>query len=276
VCFRQHTGTAEADLWLVRTSACSRGYGAAMLRIGGRTVDRDAAFSYARRYLTEGRGWSYPSYDGYQTAGARGPLTDADLLAPILLNVRQFRITAYEALQGVRPRLTEALDAIPRELKLAEASDDDLTLLGDLFAPLSEPRIPGVRGTILSKVLHRKRPEFVFLFDPQVASTYQVGPDAPLPEDPNRSWREFAPLLGAEIRKDLQREQDFWRAITELAPGPAITELRALDIVAWWAGGPDGPALTGAPSRGMSVAGALPDPSHLVAVSEDDDSRSSS
>jgi hypothetical protein len=210
-----------------------------VLRIGGRTVDREAALDYARRYLTEGNGWSYPSYDGYETARALDPLTDADLLAPVLLNVQQLRITAYEALQAVRSRLAGALEAIPQELTLCGASDDELALLGELFAPLSEPGIPGVRGTILSKVLHRKRPQFIFLFDQHVGRTYQHGPAAPVPEVRGRPWRELAPLLGQAMREDLRREQDFWRSITKFAPGPGITDLRALDIVAWWAGRPD-------------------------------------
>lgn len=207
-----------------------------MLRIGGKIVDRSAAFDYARRYLTEGVGWSYPSYDGYEASQASGPLTDADLLAPVLLNVRHFPITAYEALQTARPRLATSLEAIPRDLALRDASDNDLLMLGDLFAPLTDPGISGVQGTILSKVLHRKRPNFVYLFDPQVSRTYQHGPEAPVPAVRGRSWQAFAPLLARAMREDLLREWEFWGSITALAPGPRITELRALDIVAWWAG----------------------------------------
>jgi hypothetical protein len=36
------------------------------LRIGGAIVDRSTAFDHARRYLTDGSGWAYPSYDGYE------------------------------------------------------------------------------------------------------------------------------------------------------------------------------------------------------------------
>ncbi len=57
------------------------------VKIGGVVVDRDEALAYAQRYLTDGAGWPYPAYDAYERDRAAGPLTDADLLAPVLLNV---------------------------------------------------------------------------------------------------------------------------------------------------------------------------------------------
>ncbi len=62
------------------------------LGIGGVTVDRDEALDHARRYLTDGSGWAYPAYDVYEADRAAGPLTDADLLAPVLLNVNRLSI----------------------------------------------------------------------------------------------------------------------------------------------------------------------------------------
>ncbi len=52
----------------------------AELQIGGVHVQRDDALQLAHRYLTAGRGWAYPSYDGYDAAHAPGPLVDGDLL----------------------------------------------------------------------------------------------------------------------------------------------------------------------------------------------------
>jgi hypothetical protein len=207
-----------------------------MLQVGGVTVDRDAAFAHARDYLTRGTGWAYPSYDGYDAEHAAGPLVDADLLAPILLNVPHIKIATYVALQAVRPRLQEALDRIPPDADLADASTEDLALLGELFAVLDGGGVRGSRGTVLAKVLHRKRPGFIPLYDEQVRSVYQDGPAAPVPRQRGRSWQEFMVVFGAAVQRDLQREQEFWRSIATLAPGPPVTPLRALDIVAWWAG----------------------------------------
>lgn len=74
------------------------------LRVGGRTLDRAAALEHARRYLTDGKGWAYPSYDGYDASYAAGPLVDADFLAALLLNVTRISIATYEALQENRQR----------------------------------------------------------------------------------------------------------------------------------------------------------------------------
>lgn len=208
------------------------------LRVGGVQVKREDALAHARRYLTEGRGWAYPSYDGFDAAAARGPLVDGDLLAPVLLNVRRISVSTYEALQVVRPQLQEVLDRISPDLSLIDANQADRDQLGELFGVLDGPGISGARGTVLSKLLHRKRPAFVPLYDRQVGRVYQHGDVAPVPVIRGRSWREFAPLFATALQDDLRRELPFWQAITALAPGPPITPLRALDIVAWWAGRP--------------------------------------
>ncbi len=205
----------------------------AELQIGGVHVQRDAALQLAHRYLTAGRGWAYPSYDGYAAAHARGPLVDGDLLAPVLLNVRQLSITTYEELQEARPRLQSLLDRIPERQSLADAGREDFELIGELFGVVDDRAIRGARGTVISKVLHRKRPDFIPLYDLRVGAVYQHGPDAPVPVVKHRPWREFAPLFAAAIQADLRREAEFWGQVSALASEPAITPLRALDIVAW-------------------------------------------
>lgn len=96
----------------------------------------------------------------------------------------------------------------------------------------------GAQGTVLAKVLHRKRPRFIPLYDDQVRSVYQDGPNPPVPPQPGRSWSEFIVLFAAAVQQDLRDEAQFWAEVTALAPGPKITPVRALDIVAWWAGRP--------------------------------------
>ncbi len=205
----------------------------AELRIGGMRLEREAAFEQARHYLTVGRGWAYPSYDGYDAAHARGPLADADLLAPVLLNVRQMNITTYEQLQNALPRLQELLDLIPERESLADAGAAEFELLGELFGVVDNSAIRGARGTVISKILHRKRPGFIPLYDPRVGAVYQGGPEAPIPVVRRRPWREFTPLFAAAVQIDLRREAEFWQEVAALAPGPPITPLRALDLVAW-------------------------------------------
>lgn len=210
------------------------------IRLGGLVVPQHEALAYATSYLTQrGHGWAYPWYDGFDVQHAAGPLVDADLLAPLLLNVR-ISITTYAALQAVRPRLQSALDSISPELSLADATPEQVAGLGELFAVLDDPGVPGARGTVLSTMLHRKRPALIPLYDEQVRSVYQDGPDAPVPPATEpRPWREFWGLYSLAVQADLKRELPFWQRLAALAPGPPITPLRALDIVAWWAGRPD-------------------------------------
>lgn len=97
----------------------------------------------------------------------------------------------------------------------------------------------GAKGTVLAKVLHRKRPRFVPLYDEQVRTVYQSGPDAPVKPPPRRTrraWRDFVVLYAAAVQDDLRREASLWSEIARLATEPPITTLRALDIVAWKAG----------------------------------------
>jgi hypothetical protein len=88
------------------------------LRIGGFDVDRAKALAHARRYLT-----------------------DADLLAPVLLNVSRMKIKTYGGLQAKREELDEHLARIPTDLDLVAADEHALAVLGDMFAVLDGPGV---------------------------------------------------------------------------------------------------------------------------------------
>lgn len=149
------------------------------------------------------------------------------------------RIKTYEALQAKRPELDEHLARIPLNFDLAAAGPGDLAVLGDMFAVLDGPGVWGARGTVLAKVLHRERPGFVPLYDEQVRRVYQDGPHPSVKRQRGRTWREFIVLYAGAVQADLRREADFWADIAALAVDPPITPLRALGIVAWWAGQPN-------------------------------------
>lgn len=79
---------------------------AASVQIGGASLSRSAAFSAARDYLSGEGGYAYPAYDTYDSGSDPDRVSDADLLAPVLLNVSP-SITAYYSLQGLRSQLEE-------------------------------------------------------------------------------------------------------------------------------------------------------------------------
>jgi hypothetical protein len=203
------------------------------LTVGGRDLPRRAAFDYAQRYLTSGKGFAYPSYDGYDRERAMEPLRDTDLLAPVLLNVRHLSVTTFEELLPLIPRLREALDGLPVDLSLVDAGTEHDVLIARLFSVLDDPGVWGAQGTVLAKILHRKRPALIPLYDANVWSVYVP---SPVPRDPRRSWEKFFGLFLPAVRDDLRRELPFWEEIAALAPTVPITPLRALDIVAWWEG----------------------------------------
>ncbi len=209
-----------------------------VLHVGGREVGVDQARRWVHEYLNGQPGqYGYPSYDGYVTNDDPSSLCDGDLLAPVLLNVRA-RIDSFADLQAVRPQIEQDLAAVPVGVDLAGqgANESTLQAIGALYTVLDgDDRPRHVSGTTLAKVLHRKRPSLIPLYDEQVRRVYQDGPGAPISADRGRTWQEFMELLAGCMQADLTRALDHWDDLTELAPadGPAVSRLRVLDIVAW-------------------------------------------
>ena len=90
-----------------------------------------------------------------------------------------------------------------------------------------------MRGTIVSKVLHRKRPDLVPLYDSRIFEAY-TAPGA-IPRATDRSWQDFMELLCMQMREDLQTEREAFAALERLAAdeGKPVTQLRILDILVW-------------------------------------------
>lgn len=209
-----------------------------VIRVGNRSVSTDHALTYAQRYLcTPDENWAYPGYDAYLRDTASAPLSEADLLAPILLNVQHMKLQTYYGLLRELPRLQLLLDELDPALMLEQASEDDLAVLGQFFSGIDDARLHGTSGTTMAKILHRKRPRLIPLYDKQVGSCYQHGVDAPVPLEQGRRWDAFMPLFARAVRNDLIEHMSFWKQVCALAADPPITPLRALDIVAWSVGG---------------------------------------
>lgn len=126
------------------------------------------------------------------------------------------------------------------DVQLVDATPDHLSAIGACFGLLDSNRRPrGVQGTKLAKLLHRKRPALIPLYDEHIRSVYQDGAKAPVPKVRGRSWQDFMALLSAAIQSDLRRNPDVWSELARLTPAESepITTVRALDIVAWGLGG---------------------------------------
>jgi hypothetical protein len=211
------------------------------LTIGNRRVTTDKAIKWVSDYTSTpedpNKPYGYPWYDTYDT-GDSPLLVDGDLLAPVLLNVRP-SIAAYRSLKGMTEQLNSILREIPVSASLRDT--DDLSAIGRLYEPLDDENYShGVRGTTLAKVLHRKRPNLIPLFDVEIRKCYSTkhgNAAARIPTARNRNWSEYMILLAEAIRDDLRSAPVEWNGVMDAnQTDPPITLLRCFDIVAWKCG----------------------------------------
>jgi hypothetical protein len=199
---------------------------------GGSLPVKDAETLLAD-YLNPTYGYAWPAYDTLVTNGSAALVT-GDLLAPALLEAH-VDAARFGVLVEMLPQLAGVGDLPPT--RLADASDADITVVASLFAVLDaeQYRRRGIRGTIVSKVLHRKRPDLVPLYDSRIDAGYRAS--GRIPHDPHRSWVHFMDLLCKLMREDLQREADGFAALVAFAEerGAQLTALRILDILVWMA-----------------------------------------
>jgi hypothetical protein len=182
-------------------------------------------------YVDIRNGYSYPAYDRLVTNGS-AVLVDGDLLAPSLIGAEIDR-SRFLLLRELVPRLAGVAD-LP-DVALQDADDAVLAQVAELFAVLDDAPYAGkgVRGTILSKVLHRKRPDLVPLYDSRIFESYTA--PGVIERSLHRSWRESFTLLLQHMRTDLLAEADAFTQLEQVAAaaGAPLTRLRILDILIW-------------------------------------------
>ncbi len=178
--------------------------------------------------------YAYPYYDGLVTNGDPLRLCTGDLLAPCLLGT-PVDLDRMATLTALLPLLQRQLDQLPPDLALTDAGPDLLTAVAAVYDPLDDPSVQDrdVKGSLIGKVLHRKRPALVPLFDSRVREFYRSAlPAAPRGQ---RSWREYMELLVPAMRADLIDNAAEFDRLAALVPdtGPRLTGLRILDILVW-------------------------------------------
>ena len=193
-------------------------------------------YTDARRNLSAADPYAFPAYDRFQ-GDDNDPLvlSDADLLAPTLLNV-PVKIRTFYGLARVRDRLEGALrhPAMTRPLEEIEDPEAVSAMVSPLYEVLDGTEAPnGVQGTTLSKVLHRKRPASIVLHDKWVRACY-VGDDAPVARAEVRSWAEYMSLISIAIGADIRAQPNQFARLAAACSCPGeLTAVRLLDIVAW-------------------------------------------
>lgn len=203
------------------------------LKVGAAEVDFEMAKVWAAEYMVGRPGASaYPAYDGYPGSDST-LIAQQDLLAVALLNVSNKPLKVYYGLQSQLELLNERLQSPDLKDSLRDASAATLEAIADLFDVLEERPADNVKLTTLSKVLHRKRPELLPLFDAKIRYCYTDRPGAPVPPKKNRSKRDYRLAWLEALQHDLDQQYAQWEEIAAIAPGPKISPLRALDIIGW-------------------------------------------
>jgi hypothetical protein len=138
-----------------------------------------------------------------------------------------------------RDDVSDWLAALPPDVKLWEVDEN----VADHVAGLAD-RFPEVAISLLSKVLHRKRPHLVPLLDRHVVDWYR-------PITRRRAMADAWPAI-VQAMRDEQKNPE-WRFVTAMAlqpieqdlqqaagpdDCPRLSLLRAVDIAIWMASGP--------------------------------------
>jgi hypothetical protein len=202
------------------------------LKLCGGTLPIDDGEQLLLRYLDPAGGYAWPSYDTLVTNGSV-ELVGADLLAPVLLGAH-LDVPRFRLLNDLLPELSAVAELPP--VALQDATDEQVDQVAALFSVVDREtyRRKGVKGTILSKVLHRKRPDLVPLYDSRIYAGYTA--DGVIQRESHREWQGFMAILLRHMRADLQREAmaiDELRDVARTERGAELTALRILDILVW-------------------------------------------
>jgi hypothetical protein len=213
------------------------------VRVGNVQIAQETAVGWVRDYTDAERNtarpnpYAYPAYDEYEREN-NDPrrLTDADLLAPVLLNVG-LSIRAFYGLQRIRGTLEKGLANEDLRRPLAEIDNPERVagMVKPLYGVLdnSQTKPWGVKGTTLSKILHRKAPQSLVLHDKWVRACY-VGDNGPVPRARDRSWADYMVAVTTAIGEDIRTQPGAFAQL-DAATGAAgrLSHVRLLDILAW-------------------------------------------
>jgi hypothetical protein len=205
-----------------------------MITVGGFTVRVEKATCMVRQYVTEYGSWSYPAYDGYLRDAPTDDVRQQDLLAAALLNAGQQPIPTYYGLLKLLPEINRRLADPLLTGTLAEASEDTLEAIAQLYGILDGSPQHQVQLVKLSKVLHRKRPELLPLYDKNIWRCYsQFGDPVRVTPVKRRSDADRVRAWLPQVQADLIAASGHWNDLAALAVEPRISPLRALDILGW-------------------------------------------
>jgi hypothetical protein len=207
------------------------------MQLCGGTLPVDDPEELLLAYVEPDGAYAFPAYDELVTNGT-AELVDGDLLAPSLLGAH-VDYARFVLLKRMLPSLRDGLAALP-STALEETDDAGIAAVARCFAVLDEPVFvrAGARGTIVSKVLHRKRPDLLPLYDSRIWTAYTVS--GAIGRGSHRPWVEVMQALCHSMRADISHNLAEFRALQATAgeKGARLTLLRILDILVWMSSEP--------------------------------------
>lgn len=172
------------------------------------------------------------AFQTYDRIGSVDRLDPVDLLAPALLDapLRGEHVIAMHLPTGAYRDLLNALTEVVAHPDTASARFEDQDL-GAEEGPWSLVRealvasdsTPGIKASKVTKILHRKRPHLVPIFDSRVAGYYGIAT--------RRPW-----LLWPRLQHDVRRHGRWLEELggrAHTSDGRNVSALRVLDIIVW-------------------------------------------
>lgn len=209
------------------------------MQLCGGTLAVEDAEDLLLAYIEPDGPYAYPAYDDLVTNGS-ADLVDGDLLAPSLLGAH-VDYARFVLLKRMLPSICDGMTALP-PTALEDTDDAGIAAVARVFAILDEPIYAraGARGTIVSKVLHRKRPDLIPLYDSRIWSAYTIS--GAIGRGSHRPWVEVMQALCHVMRSDLRNNLAEFEALRQAAAerGARLTPLRILDILVWMSSEPPG------------------------------------
>lgn len=195
-----------------------------------RARSEDVAEALLREYF--GPEGTRTAYSGahFETLGGRwdelppDEITASDLLAVSTLSVDVPASATIRILGPEVATISRLLRSIPADTDLPDAPDNlvDGGAAADLWALLRA--MPGMGPTTTSKLLARKRPRLVPIYDSVVATVFGA-------RNSGGYWRAM---------RDLVHTDGIWQRAEQLrtraAIDPVVTPLRVIDVVVWMHG----------------------------------------
>jgi hypothetical protein len=207
------------------------------MQLCGGTLPVDDPEDLLLAYVDPDGAYAYPAYDELVTNGS-ADLVDGDLLAPSLLDA-PVDYARFVLLKRMLPSLRDGLAALP-PTALEDTDDAGIAAVAQCFRALDEVKFAraGARGTIVSKVLHRKRPDLIPLYDSRIWTAYTVS--GAIGRGSHRPWVEVMQALCHSMRADIVHNRTEFETLQKAAAGAGarLTLLRILDILVWMSSEP--------------------------------------